>query len=117
MLLAWPDPRLKRCCTSAAELRAASGDQAAAAEDLLATVARAQTLGVVMGLRSIRTAIDGDGLTFSLEEIEMHARLLTAEGKLYPLRAANSLAPHVGAQRLLIDDLRVGGQSVTRLAG
>lgn len=116
MFLAWSDQRLRRCCTHADQLRAASLGHAAAAEDLVCAIVRAQSLAVVLGLRSIRTIATGAGLTFSLEEAEMYARLLTADGKLRDIRPFTALSTHGDIQGLLIEEFRVGGRSILRIA-
>lgn len=116
MLLAWSDQRLQRCCTHADQLRAASREHAAAAEDLVCAIVRAPSLAVVLGLRSITTTATGDGLTFSLEEAEMYARLLTADGKLQALRPFTALSTRGDVQSLLVEEFRVGGLSLLRIA-
>lgn len=115
MRLAWPDDQLKSCCVSPARLRSVSGDDADAAEDLLYAIAQAPHLGALMSLRSIRLGVHAGGLTLSIEEVDMHARLLSTDGTPEHLADRASLSDHATSQSLLIDDLHVSGQSVLRL--
>lgn len=82
----------------------------------MCTIVRAQDLAVVLGLRSITTTAAGDGLTFSLEEAEMYVRPLTADGKLRGLRPFAALSIHGDVRSLLVDEFRVGGRSLLRIA-
>lgn len=116
MLLAWSNQQLKRCCVSADRLRTVSGNVVAAAEDLLSAVIRAQNLGVLMSFRSIEIRSNAEGLALSLEEVDMHTRLLTPEGTLKMIRTKEPLAAHASVRSLVVDDLIINGRSVVRIA-
>jgi len=82
----------------------------------MCAIARARSLAVVLGLRSITTTAAGDGLTFSIEEAEMYARLLTGGGTIRDAGSFKALANHGDVRSLLVEEFRVGGRSLLRIA-
>lgn len=116
MLLAWSNPQLEGCCLSAARLRLAAQGQTDAAEDLLGVVAHSQNLGDLARFRSVHMAIRDGKLTLSIEEVDMHTRLLSPTGA--PRIIADGAAPldYAATEALLVQDLHVRGQSVLRRA-
>lgn len=116
MLLAWSDPQLESCLVIGARLRDLAGDQAEAAEDLLSIVARAPRLSAITTFRSVRVSVTAGSLTFSVEEIDMHTRPFNPDGKPCELEVRGSLSSHGMSNALLVEDLRVRGESILRLA-
>jgi hypothetical protein len=114
--LAWLDPELESCCVCSSRLRALTGDQADAAEDLLYLVARAPRLAAITTFQSVRVGVTAGNLTFSIEEIDMHTRPLNSDGIPQQVQDQKSLPDYALWKALVIDDLRVRGKSVSRLA-
>ena len=113
MLLAWIDPQLQRLCCRPGGLGTAGSRERAAAEDLLATVVAAPTLGGVLGFRSIRTQVRAGGLILTLEEVHMHMQLLQANGgkKVLPDHA-DLLREHAPDQAAFVTDMILAGASL-----
>lgn len=116
MQLAWSHSELESCCVGGTRLRALTGDQAEAAEDLLNLVARAPRLAAITTFRSVRVGVAAGRLTFSIEEIDMHTRPLNSDGIPQQIQDLKSLPDYATCRALVIDDLRVRGESVSRLA-
>lgn len=117
MRIAWSAPELRECCTTAHRLSAAAGIQALVARDLVAAVVHASDFGDLIALRSIRMTPNGPGIILSLEEVHMYTRLLYPAGNVRVVRLKDPLSAYASTQGLVIDDLAVGTQSVTRRAG
>jgi len=116
MRLAWSDPQLESCLVTGARLRALLGGQAEVAEDLLSIVARAPRLAAITTFRSVHVNVTAGSLIFSVEEIDMHTRPFSPNGTPCKLEDRGSLSSHGMSEALLIEDLRVRGESVLRLA-
>lgn len=116
MLLAWSSTSLQVCCLSGAQLRAAAGDQSAAAEDLLYLISQAPMLGDLGPLRSVQIDVHSGHLTLSMDEVDMHANTLSADGVALPLPNRASLLEHASAEALLVHDFHVRGRSILRRA-
>lgn len=115
-MLAWSDPELETSCVSGARLSALTGDQVEAAQDLLAVVARAPRLSAITTFQSIRIGVAAGRLTLSVEEIDMHTRPFNSDGTPQDLLDDASLNDFADSEALLVDDLRVRGKSLARLA-
>lgn len=116
MFLAWTSTPLRDCCLSGVRLRDAAGDQVAAAEDLLYLVTRAPKLGDLGQLRSVRVGVDAGNLTLSMDEVDMYAHTLTADGVARVLPNRASLPEHASSEALLIHDFLVRGRTILRRA-
>lgn len=108
--------RLEGYCTSGARLRAAVGDQAEAAEDLLHVVSQAPRLGDLAAFRSVRMDMQAGTLTLSMEEVDMHAHPLSPEGLLGSIGVRGSLLEYAATEALLVRDLHIRGESILRRA-
>ncbi len=122
MLLAWWSPELRDICRSQVALATRWPASAGAAEDLLGAVAHAETLGSLMQLRCIRIGILDDGgraaAVVQLEEVSMHAAVLSKTGQRLPMVAPANLRKELGsATALLINDLQANGVGLLRAAG
>jgi hypothetical protein len=114
--LAWLSPQLEGSCVSGVRLRAVAGAHGAAAEDLLHVVSQAPRLENLATFQSVRIDLYAGNLTFSIEEVEMHARPLNSQGvPCGPLNRA-SLPNYASTQALLVQDIYVRGRSILRLA-
>lgn len=116
MLLAWSDPQLEGCCTSAARLRVAARGQVEAAEDLLSLVAQAPRLGDLAQFRSVQMEIRAGKLALSIQEVDMHVRPLNQAGVPRIIAGGASARDYSTAEALLVQDLHVRGRSVLRRA-
>lgn len=116
MQFAWFDSQLEECCISRSRLRAAVGGSAGAAEDLLHVVSQAPRLQDLATFKSVRIDVSGGSLTLSIEEIDMHAKPLNSEGVPRDVHSRATLPLYAQTQALFIQDLRVRGQSILRLA-
>lgn len=115
MLLAWSNPRLKVYCVSRAYLQRAAGGYAEAAEDLLHVVSQAPRLEALGTFRSVYVGLQAGTLTLSIEEVEMHALPLGPAGDPRNIRNRASLLEYSTTDSLLVQDLKVRGQSVLEL--
>lgn len=116
MKLAWWSPQLEDCCVSAARLRASTGDQVAAAEDLLHVISQALRLENLTAFQSVRIDVNAGSMTISIDEVDMQARPLSPDGIPRDLVNRASLPDHASAQALLVQDIHVRGRSILRLA-
>lgn len=116
MLLAWSSTQLKVCCLSGVQLRAAAGDQVAAAEDLLYLVTQAPMLRDLGSLQSVRVGVHAGNLTLSMDEVDMHAYTLSPDGVARSLPNRASLLEHASSEALLVHDFHVRGRPILRLA-
>lgn len=116
MLLAWSSTRLKVCCLTGVQLRAAAGDQVAAAEDLLYLVTRAPMLRDLGSMQSVRLGVLAGNLTLSMDEVDMHAHTLSSDGVARSLPNRAPLPEHASTEALLVHDVHVRGRSVLRRA-
>lgn len=116
MLLAWNDPQLESCCTSAARLRSAALGQVDAAEDLLSVVAQAPRLGDLARFRSVLMEIRAGQLALSIEEVDMHVRPLDQAGVPRIINGGATALDYFATEALLVQDLHVQGWSVLRRA-
>lgn len=116
MQLAWLGSRLEDYCTSGARLRAATGDQVEAAEDLLHLVSQAPQLSDLAVFRSVRMDVQAGNLTLSIEEVYMHARPLSPAGVPRSIGSRASLLDYATTEALLVRDIHVRGESILRRA-
>lgn len=117
MLLAWPDAQLRRRCATGTSWQKCSSQQQAAAQDLLITVCEAPTLRDLLMFRSVHvTLMVTGGLGLAMEEVDMHVRLLTGIGQPLALTRPASLLDHGEVQAMIVDDVIIAGQSLSRTA-
>lgn len=116
MQLAWFDPQLEGWCTSRSRLHSAAGAHGDAAEDLLFIVSRATRLEELATFRSVLIDVNAGNMTISIEEVDMHARPLSAEGIPHSVDNRSSLTNYSMTQSLLVQDFHIRGQSILRLA-
>ena len=116
MKLAWASPQLEGHCVSGERLRALPAAHAAAAEDLLHVVSQAPKLENLTLFQCIRIDTHAGNLTLSIDDVEMHVRPLSPDGVPSAPMDRASLPKHASSQALLVQDFRVRGRSIVRLA-
>jgi hypothetical protein len=97
-------------------LRAVAGGQTEAAQDLLYVVSQSARLADLATFRSVTIGVKAGNLTFSIEEVDLHAQPLSPGGTPHTIVSRASLPDHASSQALLVQDLRIRGRSILRLA-